>query len=240
MLKYLAIIIFAAFLVLYFFFPFGSEDYSQVFLTISTFLFAIFTGFFISRQGKRYSNIRDQITKFDGEMSSMYRQFGHLGQSAQNEAKKIIKNHYETILANQAWDYHFVNPSVTITSLHKLSEEVIKDKSLPSLKHLALQRILTALETLQVVRKNMIALHTERIPRFQWVLVYFLAIILFVAVSTIPSAGFVLGTLLKSAFASSVIFVVILLSQFDRLKFFEGTIGESSAKDVLDIIEGRK
>ena len=45
---------------------------------------------------------------------------------------------------------------------------------------------------------------------------------------------------LKSAFASSVIFVVILLSQFDRLKFFEGTIGESSAKDVLDIIEGRK
>jgi len=240
MLKYLAIIIFAAFLVLYFFFPFGSEDYSQVFLTISTFLFAIFTGFFISRQGRRYSAIRDHITRFDGEMSSIYRQSGHLGTDTQEAAGEILKDHYSCILTNYAWDFHFINPSNTITELHLLIERKTKDKALPSLKHLALQRILTGLEVAQVTRKGMIALHRERIPGFQWALVYFLAIILFVAVSTIPSAGFVLGTVLKSAFASSVIFVVILLSQFDRLKFFEGTIGESSAKDVLDIIEGRK
>jgi len=240
MLKYIAVIIFLVLSALFYFLSFGAEDTSQIFITICTFLFAIFTGFFIARQGRRYSNIRDQITKFDGEMSSMYRQFGHLGLEAQNQAKEIIKNHYEAILAHQAWDYHFINPSVTITSLHKLSEQTTKDESLPSLKHLALQRVLTALETLQIVRKSMIALHTERIPRFQWVLVYFLAFILLAAVSIIPSEGFLLGAILKGAFSSSVIFVIILLHEFDKLKFFEGTMGEHSAKDILDIFEGKK
>lgn len=240
MLKYLVIIIFVAFLILYFFFPFGSEDYSQVFLTISTFLFAIFTGFFISRQGRRYSAIRDHITRFDGEMSALYRQCGHLGSDVQEEASEILKDHYSRILTNRAWDFHFVNPSNTLTSLHQLAERKTKDQPLQSLKHLALQRVLTALEVAQVTRKGMIALYHERIPKFQWALVYFLTFILFIAVSTIPSVGFLLSTVLKSAFASSVIFVVILLSQFDQLKFFEGTIGENSAKDVLDILKGEK
>lgn len=240
MLKYVAVAVFIVLVLVYFLFSFGENDFSQVFLTTSTFLFAIFTGFFIARQGKRYSNIRDQITKFDGEMSSMYRHFGHLGVQAQIPAKEIIKNHYETILAHQAWDYHFVNPSNTITSLHQLVEQTTKDRSLPSLEHLALQRILTSLENIQVTRKNMISLHQERIPKFQWVLVYFLAIILLIAVSTIPSVEFLLGAILKGAFTSSIIFVIILLHEFDQLEFFEGTIGENSAKDILGILAGKK
>lgn len=121
-----------------------------------------------------------------------------------------------------------------------MSEKTTKDQALPSLKHLALQRVLTALETLQIVRKNMVALHTERIPRFQWVLVYFLALILFITVSTIPSQEYILSSILKGAFSSSVIFVLILLHEFDRLKFFEGTMGEHSAQDILGILAGEK
>ena len=86
----------------------------------------------------------------------------------------------------------------------------------------------------------MVALHKERIPQFQWVLVYFLAAILLLTVSTISSESYLLGAVLKGAFSSTVIFVLVLLHEFDRLKFFETTIGEYSAKDVLDIIAGTK
>ncbi|XOU94567.1 MAG: hypothetical protein ACNFW9_00710 [Candidatus Kerfeldbacteria bacterium] len=239
-MKYLTILIFIVLSVVYYFTSFGSDDYSQVFLTISTFLFAIFTGFFISRQGQRYSAIREQITKFDGEMSSIYRKFGHLGKEAQESAKEIIHDHYEKILTHKKWDYHFINPSNTITDCHQLLESVAKDKSLPSLQNFAVQRILVSLESVQVARKGMVALHQERIPRFQWVLVYFLVAILLVAVSTIPSEGFLIGSILKGAFSSSALFVVILLNSFDRLHFFEGTIGENSARDILDIFAGKK
>ena len=243
MLKYFTVIIFVGLLALYFFAaPISGIDIalSRTFLTIATFLFAIFAGFFISRQGTRYSNIRDQITTFDGSMSAIYRFAGHLGSEVQEEVKEIIKNHYETILKNKAWDWHFTHKSSTISSIHFLLEEKIKDQALPTLRNFGVQRILVNLRSLQVARKNMIALHTERIPRFQWVLIVFLAAILLVAVSTIPSFQYFLGALLKTAFGTAVIFVIILLNEFDKLRFFEGTMGERSAQDILDIFTGKK
>lgn len=86
----------------------------------------------------------------------------------------------------------------------------------------------------------MIALHHERIPRFQWILLVFLAGVLFITLSVIPSQGLIYSSILKGAFASSIIFVFILLRKFDRLDFFEPTIGEESAKDVIDIFKGKK
>lgn len=243
MLKYITVIIFVGLLALYFFAaPISGIDIalSRTFLTIATFLFAIFTGFFISRQGIRYSSIRDQITTFDGSMSAMYRFAGHLGDEFQGEVKKIIKNHYETILQNKAWDWHFNHKSTTISSIHFLLEEKIKDQALPTLRNFAVQRILINLRALQVARKNMVALHTERIPSFQWVLIIFLAAMLLVTVSTIPSFQFFLGALLKAAFGTAVIFVVILLNELDKLRFFEGMMGERSAQDILDIFSGKR
>lgn len=73
----LNIIILLFFLLLYYFMYLDFGAHSQMLLTISTFLFAIFMGFFISRQGVRYSVIRDQITGFDGEISAIYRKFGY-------------------------------------------------------------------------------------------------------------------------------------------------------------------
>ena len=119
-------------------------------------------------------------------------------------------------------------------------ESSVGDQSLPSLKTVALQQILIGLRTLQVVRKNMVSLHAERIPLYQWILIWFLAIILLMSVSVIPSHLYLFGAILKAAFGSAVIFVIILLNEFDKLRFFEGVVGEHSAKDILDIFEGKK
>ncbi len=93
---------------------------------------------------------------------------------------------------------------------------------------------------MQQIRKNMIALHHERIPKFQWVLLYFLAGVLFLTLSIIPSQGLIYSSILKAAFGSAIIFVFIMLRKFDRLEFFEKTIGEESAQDILNIFAGKK
>ena len=47
-------------------------------------------------------------------------------------------------------------------------------------------------------------------------------------------------TIMKGIFGALIIQVVILLYELDTLKLFESTLGESSAKDILDIIKGKK
>lgn len=226
------------FLVYYYFSFFREVD--KVFITVSTFLFAIFAGFFISRQNTRYDKIRERVSNFDGHMSSMYRSFGHLGYDAQGRAGEVMKEHYDKILKHKAWDYHFMHKSSTITSLHELLQEVAKDEGFPSLKNQTVNSVLSSLREVQIIRKNMVSGYQERIPKFQLVLLYCLAAVLLFTISTIPSQYLLFNSVLKAIFGISVIIVIVLLHQLDQLKLFEGTVGENSARDLLEIIEGKK
>jgi hypothetical protein len=229
-------VVFLGLAVLFYFLPIPEVD--TIFLTVSTFLFTIFAGFFISRQGSRYSKIRETVASFDGELSAIYRFAGHLGGDFQKKVEAFIKKHYKKILKNQEWDYHFTHKSDTLTSLHASLDDVSME--LTPVQSNAVGRITFSLAGLQKIRKQMVALHQERIDSFQWFLIYFFMLILVIVVATIPSYGVVLPSILKAAFAVSVISVVTILWNLDNLRLFEGVIGEHSAHDVLDIIAGKK
>ena len=226
--------------VTYFIAPSFSIQSQEIFLTVSTFLFAIFAGFFMSRQGRRYSAIREHIAQFDGAMSFVYRSSGHISKQLQKQIGSIIKKHYLRETKAHTWDYNFMHKTTTLTDIHIALEKAANNKKLLSLKNLALSRILAAMAQMQTSRKSLVSLHQERIPFFQWLLLYILAFILLVTVSVIPSQFVAISALLKGAFASATIFVLFLLHKFDRLSFFENTIGERSAHDVLEIIAGKK
>jgi len=214
------------------------SDVGNLLLTISSFLFAVFTGFFMARQGDRYSSIRQAIAEFDGNLTAIYRDFGHLSKELQDRAAGIIRRHYETIVKERAWDWHFVHKSDTITSLHGVLDGASAIDTSSAVRGQAVEGVRSALDNLQVVRKNMIGLHVERIPLFQWTLILILAAVLLAAISSVPSSIF--GSLLKGAFGTSVLLIIVLLRDFDGLKFFEGAIGMSSAQDILGILEGKK
>ncbi len=214
-----------------------SLDEGSLLLTISSFLFAIFAGFFMARQGDRYSSIRGAIAEFDGNMTALYRDFGHLSKELQARAADIIRRHYAVILEKRAWDHHFMNTSDTITSLHAVLDDAGGHDD-TEIHEAAIAGIRSALGQLQVVRKGMIGLHVERIPAFQWALIAILAVVLLASISGVPST--LLGSILKGAFGTSVVLVIVLLRDFDGLKFFEGAIGTRSAEDILGILDGRK
>ena len=67
-MKALILILFPIFSFIYYAFSFSTHDFYPLFLTISTFLFGIFAGFFIARQGNRYSQIREKIAAFRDEL----------------------------------------------------------------------------------------------------------------------------------------------------------------------------
>ncbi len=232
-IKNIQFLLFVLFIVLglfYFNFNFGAENTDKIFITITTFFFSIFTGFFITRQGSRYTKIREIISNFDGKMSGTYRVAGNISLDVQQKIGVIIKNHYQKILETKSWDYHFVHKSDTISSIHAVLENEIGGEKQESLRNQSIGRVLTNIGDCQILRKNMIMTFQERIPGFQWFLIFFFVLILLSAISVIPSSGFILGSILKSAFVISILSVIVILYNLDNLHLFENFIGENSAK----------
>ncbi|HYF29366.1 MAG TPA: hypothetical protein VEA36_03320 [Candidatus Paceibacterota bacterium] len=212
---------------------FGAEETDRIFITISTFFFSIFTGFFISRQGSRYSKLRETISTFDGKLSSIYRAAQNVSPEVQKQTGDVIRTHYERTLHDRSWEHHFSDESVIISSIHQVLEDQVGSNKQESLRNQAVGRMLAGLSDAQVLRKNMVMLYQERIPSFQWFLIIFFLVMLLMSISVIPSVGEFLGSILKAAFVISLISVVIILRSLDNLHLFEGFIGENSAKDVL-------
>lgn len=225
---------------IYYFVNFGASETDKVFITITTFFFSIFVSFFITRQGARYTKLRETISTYDGKMSGVYRVAENISHDTQEKIGQVIKAHYQKILETKAWDYHFTHKSSTIKDIHNILEANVGEQKLEALRNQAVGRILTNLGDCQVLRKNMVMLYQEKIPQFQWALIFIFLLILLATISVIPSTGFLLGACLKAAFVVAIISVILILRNLDDLHLFENFIGENSATDVLNTIEGTR
>lgn len=238
--QYLILILFFILAYGYYRFDFGAGDTDKIFITITTFFFSIFTSFFITRQGARYTKLRETISTYDGKMSGIYRVAGNLSVEMQKKIGEVIKDHYQIILQKKEWNYHFIHKSSTISKIHEMVEVEIGSNKVEALRNQALGRILTNLADCQVLRKNMVMLHQESIPAFQWLLIFLFVFILLATITVVPSAGFLLGACLKAAFVVAILSVILILHNLDDLHLFEKFIGENSAADVVETIEGVK
>ncbi len=236
----LFVLLFIAVFCLYFSVSFGAENTDKTFITITTFVFSMFAGFFITRQGNRYTKIREIISTFDGKLTGCYRASTNVSAEFHQEVTKILTAHYHKVLETRRWDFHFTNKSNTITSIHALLERLIGDNKIESLRGQAIGRIMSNLSDAQVLRKNMVMLWYEEMVPFQWYLMIFFVIILITTISIIPSVGLLIPSLLKASFVVTIVAVMAILRDLDNLYLFETFVGEHSARDVLHIIAGTK
>jgi len=239
MYRYLSLFIFFALTGFYYLVPFYTSDSLEIVISVTTFLLAILSGFFISRQATRYSTIREQVAIFDASITSIYRNLAHSSKTAMKTLKKIIKNHYHPIIEYK-WDYYISHKTTTLVDIHKLMDKITRMTNPKGLKYLGIEYSLLALNDAQKARKKMIALHKESVPKFQWFVIYLLVTVLLLTLSGLPSVGLIFESLFKAAFASAVIAMIVLLSRFNKLEFYDNNIGAKSAMDVLDIVDGKK
>lgn len=229
------VVLIVVFLISYFVnLPFSVDT---AFLTVATFLFAIFASFFTSRQSARHDSLRESITQFSGNLSSVYRGAGNLDKTLQEEIGKVIVSHYEDLLKSRDWKFHLTNPSITITRIHELLQEHIGDKVFSELGRTTLMQIQWSLRDLQRVRKDKISLMREQVPILQWLLLTLLAVILVATIMSIQSYEALVSSFLKSSFVVAVLLVLALIQDLNRLTLFEKLIGEESARDLLKTIK---
>lgn len=201
----------------------------------TTFFFALFIGFFITRQNDRYSSINDQLTSTDGYFSYLYRVTG-LVPRIQKEVREIIREHYTKILESGNLAYHVMNPSNTLTKITSVLAGITEDEINAPASGAAWGFLFEVIADLQLLRKKTLNLYQEKLVPFQWAIVYILAVLLVVSFNFVQSA-LLLVSILKIVFGTAVFISIILLKQLDDLTLFGKTAGMRSVQDTLRIID---
>ncbi len=203
-----------------------------IYLTIATFLFSSFAGFFIARQNSRLVEVRNYLARFDGDIGFILRSSLHLSKDLDKAIKKVISDHYSRALSFSEKSHHTSQENQT---LKKLEDLVVKHTptKLNMAQNQILNRTIAALLDAHTARKSLLLLEKERIPFLLWVLITILFMVLLFAIQTIPSNNLLAVSIIKSAFSIALFFVLFLLKWLNSLSLFEDKIGHSSAKDIL-------
>ncbi len=236
-MKTLYIFLIIIFIVFYSLFVFSvdlSSNFASEIIIGSVFFFALFSGFFITRQNERYTRIVETLADRDGAFSYLYRISGLIPR-IQKEVREIIREHYNKILFSDNWAFHEFNPSATLTKLTKTFGD-ISNEELQGKTSSAYITIWQTIFQLQQDRKRIIVIFSERLVIFQWLIIYVLALILIVSFDFLPSESLVID-LMKIIFSTAVFIVIILLKQLNDLSLFGKEFSRHIAKDVLNILD---
>ena len=118
------------FLLLVFVLPTPSEtpEGIEVILTISTFLFAILCGFFISRLNSRYNTIRDVTAAEDARWLSLYELSSFFGHEFFKRVTDLIDQYYIIIFDVYELGKHYNKSAFIVHDIYQLFEDVeLKD-----------------------------------------------------------------------------------------------------------------
>ena len=212
-----------------------SLDFASQLIVASVFFFALFSGFFITRQNDRYNRVIDIIAERDGLYSTLYRVFGLISR-IQSEMREIIKVHYTRILDNNDWAYNEFHPSTTITRLTKAMGSVTDEEAALVKNNNLFDGIWGAVQALQANRKKIIAACGQRLLLFQWILIYVFAGLTIISFHFLQTDLFWVN-ILKIVFGTSVFLVVILIKQLDDLSIFGKDFSYNIAHDVLRVLD---
>lgn len=211
------------------------------YIGILIFFFATITGVFISRQGRRYNLIIKSLTDFNGNLSFQYRGLDMFEKKYQNKFSAIVKKFYLNIDNKESdWDWFIKEKTTVLTDVNKLYMEIANDIDLNKLQGYFLNSSQISLRDMHKIRKNLVPLVNEKIPIMQWITIILLALGLVISIFSFDSYLNIFESILKSFFLISIFLLLLTLYHMNKLNSYENRIGESSARDLLDIIDGKK
>ena len=157
----------------------------ELFLTVSTFLFAILVGFFTSRLNSRYEKMRELIGSEDALWLSLYKTSQLYGKEFSDKIRNLIDKYYIV-----SFDFYGLDEDCYKHSMKYflgVYDELIKMK-----KHRdeeAFGKMLDRLSSIEDKRNNYSILSLEKITKGQWTVLISLATIIIVNLFYIEITG---------------------------------------------------
>lgn len=150
----------------------GSTPIVETILTVSTFLFAILAGFYISRLNSRYSDIRELVSNEDAYFFSLFKAAKVFGEKFSEKIANVVDKYYISSFESDL-DNYYKNTAPYLANIYEVLYE-IKEKSGNS-TYASLFSILLSIETAR--NKNSV-IAKEKITKSQWMVLICLTVII--------------------------------------------------------------
>ena len=225
----ISVIIFAAAVV---FIPgVGPSGEVETTLTVSTFLFAILAGFFISRVNTRYNDIRELVAEEDATILSIYKTAQMIGKGFSDRIRDLIDKYYII-----AYDFELKNYPYKLNEkyLLRMWDELKKSRK----RGVACDKMIESLKTLENNRNRSVTISNEKVGYGHWAILIFLSGIILFSMFYMKTPEFY-SQVITVLLSTVLVLVLLIMRDLHNLKLGGQELLAESGQEVLEFI-GKK
>lgn len=204
----LSIVIVAGVIIL---FPFNFQNnFINIVLTVTTFLFGIFVTFSINDRSARMEKIRANDADERSNLVTVYNLSKDFGKNFTKRIQKKIDEYLMATLDYPIWDFY-----KTEKQFNNLFNLVINTKLN---KKSIQQEIIRRLDDMRLLRGETAEIINERLSRFEWVIITSLCLVVLTCLILI-NPGTLTSKILLGTLSIAVVFIVYFLYSLDSLSW---------------------
>ncbi len=203
---------------------------TEVILTISTFLFAIIAGFFISRLSSRFDSIRSLVAQEDALLLSIYKTSQFFGAAFSKRIASLIDKYYIEAYDVPLTKYVYMKNAVFYMSMWDEARK-LKKKGLDSL----LQTFMNQLQSLESSRNTASVISRETMGLGHWIILIVLVFIILISLSILRTNE-IASIMISILFSSALILILLIMRDLQNFMLGGQQIVEDSGQEVLGFI----
>ncbi|MBW3012575.1 hypothetical protein KY340_00040 [Candidatus Woesearchaeota archaeon] len=196
-------------------------------------MFAILAGFIISRQDKRYDNLREALSHVDGLWMSLYNSLCVFGPKVKKDIANFIDERFMIAYDFEIWDYQQV--TFFRDTIKRLYAYVSKLKPKTLAQKQAVEETFDKLQDIEVLDQETGEIAKEKVLPGEWIVLYILTGIIIFCVFYIKE--FVLHSIIFTILLSAaVVIVMLIIRDLTNLRLKGEYLGYESGEQVFDDI----
>ncbi len=207
------------------------NDKVEIILTVSTFLFAILTGFFLSRLNDRYNQIREVTAAEDAAWTSLYRMAPAFGKNFVKKISKIIDKYYIVAFDFDVGNYYKHNTKYFNQIYSALMEIKI---STPKIDNL-FDDMFSLLLEIEHKRNKSSVLASEKLTMGQWLVLLFLAGMIMLSIFSLDTVD-IYYKIAAVIFSTTLVLILLTLRDLQNLRHGGQLLAVESGQEVFEFI----
>lgn len=202
----------------------------ELILTVSTFLFAIISGFYISRLATRYDEIRNLIASEDASFLCLYKTAQMFGRTFAKRIANLMDAYYIV-----SYDHSLSDPAYKQSAKYYLAlwdaVSSVKTKEPAGVY----EAMINQLVDIEKDRNASAAIASERLSPAQWGMLILLSLIILVSVFDLVQPHWYIQFSVV-LFSTILVLIVLLTRDLQRLMIGGKALLEESGQEVLEFI----
>ena len=215
----ITVILIAAFvgiLLLNVFYPKKIEStFLTVIISIATFLFGIFISFSIADRHGRINELRSNDSLERGYLILLHKYAGVFGKNYQNRMAELIDHYLMSTLDYEIQDFHKNEPFLDKIYDHIIGAPITNDK-----QKIVYSEFLDCFSIIVESRRKTIALITDRLSRFEWLVAVFLPFIILLSAILTETHSLIVA-IISSILSVMILNITLFLYTLDNLSWKE-------------------